>query len=146
MREADEQVPDWWNTDVKFDKVLSTFLTVVPSAVFSYMNQPSRNTIIHRCERLVGICRAESKHNVSPTSIVEKSDEKQGLLDDVIYEIEEKGEAVKVEKEEVRGNEKTLIEVTEEIRKKAMKSNISAVKSDGESNILTLSGRKRARR
>ncbi|KAI0556720.1 rab11 family-interacting protein 1-like isoform X1 [Gracilaria domingensis] len=120
VRDADAHVPQWGETESLFDKVISTFMTLVPHRAFTCMHKPSKKTLIDRFKRLVCARREQNKVNERASGIAEEYGEKENLLDDLILEIDERTEQTRQEKAELQAKETKLIEAGEMIRSKAL--------------------------
>lgn len=71
---------------------------LVLSVFFKNMNKPSVKTLGDHFRLLVKPRRDENKRNASASGIIEKREEKEELLNDLIEEVEKKAEDSRFEK------------------------------------------------
>ena len=72
------------------------FLKAVPSSLFEHNQRPSSKTLANRFKRLVTKKIDDVKVIAAASGIVEVHGEQKQLLDDLIHEKEERGEAIRL--------------------------------------------------
>ena len=107
-------------TEALYEEVRQLFLKAVPTTLFEHSQRPSGKTLADRFKGLIGKRREDVNRTSSASGIIEEHGEQEQLLDDLILEIDEKEESVRVEKEEQTGKEAELVAAGENIRKMAL--------------------------
>ncbi|CAN8072456.1 unnamed protein product [Agarophyton chilense] len=121
VRSVDAHLPDRVNTERLYKQVLKTFMQQVPGVVFQHLHAPSCKTLSDLFKRLIAQRRDYVKRTSTASGFVEQHGDKEGLMGDLILEIDEIEETCRVEKDEITQLEQRFVAAGEEIRSLALK-------------------------
>lgn len=145
VRATDAHVSGYGEKMKGYEKALDTFIKEVPSIVFCHQAKPSAKSLRDRFLKLVDHRKRAVKAAVSSSGISEVVAEKDVLLDDLIHEMSEHEEALKVAKEEQTDAEKKLVEAGEKIRTTALERRKKKKDSDPSDNSAEEKEKKKKR-
>lgn len=83
----------------------------IPESILSIIQKTSSKTVSDRFKWLSMQIRESNKRTIAASGIAERYEEKDILIYDLIFEIDEKDETMRDEKEQYTWNEKRLLAV-----------------------------------
>ena len=126
IRGTDAHIFQRGKTEALYHEVLTSFLSLIPPAVFDSTKKPSPKTLKDRFKLFCVQHRSNDSKNRNASGIAEDHGEKEILLDDLIQEMDLKDEASMRAKLRQTESEKLLENAGDFIRTSALKRRLSA--------------------